>query len=455
MKNRMSKSILFILLVFSILCIHCGGDKNPVAPANEFDGIWRSEGYGYIFEIDGSQFTWYEETSESLIEFTEAALNGDKVTVTASTFIGDFTITLTFSLSGDKLTVDFSYPYPPKSITFNRIASLPALTRDTRDPEITFEILWQTFEENYAFFELRNVDWNAQYQTFRPQVNPNTTDAELFDIMAAMLMPFDEDHVTLTNGMGRWVNPGPDHPLEDRVQEIFQIIVGKYLNGNFSLEANDKFLYGKLTDKIGYLNILAMQEFSPSFNDFSAQQSALESGLDKIIQEFKDLDALVIDVRFNDGGYADFSRMITSRFADQKRLVYSKQARYGGYNDFLPLLNFYVEPAGALQFTKKIVLLTSGFTASAAEEFTLSLMPYPYVTRIGEPTNGIFSDQLLRKLPNGWGFFLSNERYFSHEGVNYEKIGIPPDIEIFMSEADLAAGKDSILDAALQLLQGN
>ena len=82
-------------------------------------------------------------------------------------------------------------------------------------------------------------------------------------------------------------------------------------------------------------------------------------------------------------------------------------------------------------------------------------MPFPHVTRIGEPTNGIFSDVLLRKLPNGWGFFLSNERYFSHEKVNYEKVGIPPDIEIFMTEADLAMEKDSILDAALQMLQGN
>ena len=41
-----------------------------------------------------------------------------------------------------------------------------------RDPERNFEALWKTFHERYPFFELRKVDWQKQYETYRPKVTP-------------------------------------------------------------------------------------------------------------------------------------------------------------------------------------------------------------------------------------------------------------------------------------------
>ena len=38
-----------------------------------------------------------------------------------------------------------------------------------RDPEKNFEELWKTFRDRYPFFELRNVDWKKQYDTYRPR----------------------------------------------------------------------------------------------------------------------------------------------------------------------------------------------------------------------------------------------------------------------------------------------
>ena len=40
----------------------------------------------------------------------------------------------------------------------------------TRDPEKNFEKLWETFHNRYPFFELRNVDWRKQYDTYRSKV---------------------------------------------------------------------------------------------------------------------------------------------------------------------------------------------------------------------------------------------------------------------------------------------
>ena len=66
-----------------------------------------------------------------------------------------------------------------------------------RDPERNFESLWRTFHNRYPFFELRNVDWKKQYDTYRPKVTTRTSDDELFDIFCQMLDPLDDGHVEL------------------------------------------------------------------------------------------------------------------------------------------------------------------------------------------------------------------------------------------------------------------
>ena len=49
-------------------------------------------------------------------------------------------------------------------------------------------------------------------------------------------------------------------------------------------------------------------------------------------------------------------------------------------------------------------------------------------------TNGIFSYQLEKKLPNGWEYRLSYQTYFSADMVCYEGKGVPVDIKIAQPE---------------------
>ena len=84
-----------------------------------------------------------------------------------------------------------------------------------RDPELNFDKLWETFYNGYPFFDLRNVDWKKQYDTYRPKVTQLTTDDELFDIFCEMLDPLDDGHVELKGRTGpgrrkRSFNPEPE-----------------------------------------------------------------------------------------------------------------------------------------------------------------------------------------------------------------------------------------------------
>ncbi len=92
-------------------------------------------------------------------------------------------------------------------------------------------------------------------------------------------------------------------------------------------------------------------------------------------------------------------------------------------------ISTHVNPSIVPLFPLRRGELTGPLTISAGETFTQALMGRtPHIVRIGENTQGVFSDVLGRKLPNGWRFGLPNEIYRTPEGTIFDLVGIPPDI---------------------------
>jgi len=100
------------------------------------------------------------------------------------------------------------------------------------------------------------------------------------------------------------------------------------------------------------------------------------------------------------------------------------------------------------------VILTSDFTASAAEVFLLLVKDLPNVTLIGDDTEGIFSDIKEFKLPNKWEVGLSHQQFFSQDMQNYEGVGISPSIKILNSQEDIEIQSDAVIRAGVEYLKG-
>jgi carboxyl-terminal processing protease len=83
-------------------------------------------------------------------------------------------------------------------------------------------------------------------------------------------------------------------------------------------------------------------------------------------------------------------------------------------------------PSKGTRFRGRILLLASAFTQSAGEVLALAMSALPHVKILGEPTQGILSDNLFHRLPNDWEVSLSNEVYESLDGHCFEKVGVPP-----------------------------
>jgi C-terminal processing protease CtpA/Prc len=229
-----------------------------------------------------------------------------------------------------------------------------------------------------------------------------------------------------------------------------------YLHGPLKQFCNGQIQYGHIDDATGYLRILSFSSYSKN-GGFAKGAEALEAALDEIFSD-RDLRALVIDVRVNFGGYDPYGLAIASRLAASEYLAYTKQARSDpiDHDKWTPGDASTVRPSSQPSFRGPVVELTGPLTISAGETFTQALMGrVPHVTRIGENTQGVFSDVLGRKLPNGWVFGLPNEVYRTPAGTTFDGPGIPPDFEVpVFSTAEVKAGKDPGIAKALELLRG-
>ena len=165
----------------------------------------------------------------------------------------------------------------------------------------------------------------------------------------------------------------------------------------------------------------------------------------------------MIDVRINFGGYDPYGLAIASRLATREYLAYTKEARADATdrNRWTPGDPSRVVPSSRPGFRGPVVELIGPLTISAGETFTQALMGRtPHVTRIGENTQGVFSDVLGRRLPNGWRFGLPNEVFRTPEGATFDEVGVSPDIAVpVFADEDVAAGRDPAVARALEVIR--
>jgi len=345
----------------------------------------------------------------------------------------------------------------PASAVKNKAASLP---------EKSFEAFWQTFEDHYAFFALRKIDWQATYQQYRPRVNANTSDDSLFALFTEMVTPFADDHISITiPGKNEFelVKPSPflkEFPGDSGEFDFWKMVGSALYKSGFDtlqtagpIDDGKKLFYYTSSKDWGYIRISRC--FVSEQTEGHPKKDAEEAGkmFDAILQLLKNKKGIIIDNRMNGGGNDAFSYALAGRFATTKIPGHLKQTRIGGYEDFGPLEQWWLQPEGKSSYTGPLMLLTNDQTASAAEIMEMALKVLPQTKTIGENTTGIFSDMYFFKLPNKWEVSLSNQRYFSADNICYEGTGIPPDIKAVNTQKDLLTMTDPVLAAALAALK--
>jgi C-terminal processing protease CtpA/Prc len=284
----------------------------------------------------------------------------------------------------------------------------------------------------------------------------------LFEIFRSMIEPLHDAHTFLVASDidkrtgGR--RPDPDSIGPNGRPRIAEIITTKYLRSPLRSWARGRVSFGFLPDSIGYMRITAFGGYTEE-GSYRSNLAALEGALDTIFADTRGWRGLVIDVRVNGGGADPLGLAIASRLTAAPYMAYAKVARSdpGDPTMMTKPQRSVVSPSTRPGWRGPVVELTSRYSVSAAETFTQALMGRrPAIARVGENTQGVFSDVLGRTLPNGWRMGLPNELFLTEQGTSFDGPGIPPTVPVpTFTKADLEAGRDPGLERAMSLLRAS
>lgn len=457
--------VLCLVLALAVTGVSCQVSEMRL------EGLWLSDGYGLFAEISSTAVTLFEITAVSCLP------SGDEVVATSQE--PDGSLRLTFghgqeaTLTPETESTAVFQPIGTASYrTFRRVAARPAVCEEPihSTPLTNFDVFWTTYKEHYPFFELKGVAWDAVRAQVRPTITDATTPEVLFDLLAETIAPLEDVHTSISaeapDRYFQGFRPDPELPdatsvaeawplLSKRFDRALEIIESRYIQGELHSFCQDHLRFGRLAGELVYV-WLDQESGYTDRPGFAAQLETLEEALDAVFTESGEARGLILDVRKNFGGSDILSLALASRLTEEDYLAYAKVARLNPDDPDrrTPPQERFVRAGSRPGFHGPVVQLIGPYTVSAGETLTQALMGrVPHVQRIGENTQGVFSDVLNRRLPNGWRFGLPNELFLTSEGTSFDGPGIPPDewAPVFRSD-DLDSGKDPALERAMEFL---
>jgi carboxyl-terminal processing protease len=155
---------------------------------------------------------------------------------------------------------------------------------------------------------------------------------------------------------------------------------------------------------------------------------------------------LIIDLRGNPGGIGGMAMGMAGFLVDQPN------QRLGIMQTRDVTLNFVINPRPVV-FNGPVAVLIDACSASTAEIFAGGLKDLGRARVFGTRSAAAALPSVIERLPNGDGFQYAMANYISAGGKALEGNGVEPDVEVKLTRAELLAGRDSVVDAALDWIR--
>jgi hypothetical protein len=161
------------------------------AAPQSMQGVWQSQGWGSVYEIHGPVLRSYEITTSTCVPAFSARWRASESSADQATFRSskEGTLYVVVGEGPDHMRVQRHGALT--SITLRRITELPKVCSPPTANTLlgNFDVFAETFSENYIGFDLRYMNWDQTMTQQRGKVTAQTTQAELFDILSAMINP--------------------------------------------------------------------------------------------------------------------------------------------------------------------------------------------------------------------------------------------------------------------------
>ncbi|HEV7700150.1 MAG TPA: S41 family peptidase [Pyrinomonadaceae bacterium] len=366
-----------------------------------------------------------------------------------------------------------------------------------------FEAVWSTVNSKFYDPNFNGVDWKAAHDKYAPLAKAAKTDDELYATIKEMLGLIKVSHlqagsaaatakrfksqpgaigIGVRNIEGRitvfrslkefpafkgGIRPGFVITAVDGIKAVDVEAASKAIAGSPGTTVKVRYLDENdaehevtlerqgLTDKgkIEGLSIYALfdskrLEGGVGYISFSSFVPFLNDRIAAAFDSMKDAPAIILDLRGNSGGDDSVSLKIEQRLFKKETQLMLIKTRKG--------INRDVKATGnASSYLGKIVILVDEFSGSAAEEMTAGLQEAGRAYVIGRTTMGEDLDADIQELPDGGILIYPFGQSTTPKGVIIEGRGVIPDQTVELKRADLLAGRDTQLQAALEYLKKN
>ncbi len=167
--------------------------------------------------------------------------------------------------------------------------------------------------------------------------------------------------------------------------------------------------YHMMDNNIGFIRI--SQFINNTDTDFKNAVEDLKS---------KGAQKLVFDLRYNPGGSLEIITNVLDYLLPEGTIV-TIQDKNGVQKEYKSDASFVDMP---------MAVIVNGSSASAAELFTAALRDYKMATIVGTKTYGKGTAQETIPLGDGTAIVLTVDMYMPPNGVNYDGVGIIPDVAV-------------------------
>ena len=366
------------------------------------------------------------------------------------------------------------------------IAAEPS-PRTARNLEV-FERVWRLVAERHHDPALGGVDWTAAGRRHGPAAAAAAEDEALYRELNAMLEPLRDSHTRAISPAraaerrsrtrartgfamerleDRWVVSEviPGSPAEAAGVRAGWIVVareGRPLGGqiDFRPAAGDAAVWEFLDEHDRPVRVApAARELTTAprreermlpggipllrFDEFDGPA---RRWLSERLKARAESPGVVVDLRRNSGGET-FSLGITIGEFFRQTVDCGVFVSRGGGASVKSSWQW-----GSARYGGRVIVLVDRGTASAAEIFAAVLQDHGRATVIGRPTAGAVLASWFHELPDGGQLQLSREDYLAPKGRRLEGKGLEPDVLVARTLADVRAGVDRDVEAALRAL---
>ena len=168
----------------------------------------------------------------------------------------------------------------------------------------------------------------------------------------------------------------------------------------------------------------------------------LAPDLERAVSEVRSCEGIIVDLRGNPGGVGAMVMGFGGYFTDSTRSLGAMRTRQ-------VTLNFVINPR-ASRFNGPLGILVDPMTASTSEIFAAGMQRIGRARVFGETSAGAALPALMERLPSGDVFVHAVADFTDPNGRRIEGSGAVPDETVPLKAADLAAGRDAALDAAVR-----